>query len=146
MKHIKSKETENEQILQRQIEKSERKLEKRNKAVLKESVLEEIRDKKLRNNIDLQSRFVVEVDRAMEEKSQVIASRRYHELQADLAFPEWLKKLLDARNVAASLGHNALLRWRSKCKDIVDVRGEQKYISKSKIILDNLISLSGSSY
>lgn len=117
---IKAKEDANDQYLQMEMEKSERKLRRRLKHVLKETSLEEAREKKAQHASEVKERFILEVDKAVENRSQLAADRRYHQLQADLAFPTWLKKLLDVRLIAVSQGHNGLLKWRSKCKTVIN--------------------------
>ena len=47
----------------------------------KESNLESIREKTIKNREELKKMFIVELDKALEDKSQNIADRRYHELQ-----------------------------------------------------------------
>jgi hypothetical protein len=54
--------------------------------------LEEAREKKIQQSAEVKERFIIEVDKAVEDRSQLAADRRYHQLQADLAFPGWLKK------------------------------------------------------
>ena len=109
-----------ESYVQKAAEHSERKVEKRGKLVDKVALMESIRMKHVGENKELKEKFLIEVDKAVEEKNQNIANRRYYQQQLDLSVPQWVKKLMDARIVAVSLGHNPALKWRSKTKAILD--------------------------
>jgi hypothetical protein len=89
---IKEKEDKTNRFLQRQLVRSERRLDKRLKHVLNETTLEEAREKKVQHSVELKEKFIIEVDKAVENERQRIADKRYHELQAELAIPQWLTK------------------------------------------------------
>jgi len=59
---------------------------------MKETMLEEKREGNIARSEQIKEQYMLEVDRAIEEKNQNIADRRYHKLQADLAMPQWLLK------------------------------------------------------
>jgi len=63
------------------VARSERKLKQREALVEKESEFELVREKARSDRTELRDRFIIEVDKAVEEKNQNIADRRYHELQ-----------------------------------------------------------------
>ena len=117
---VKKKEEKNDNYIRRAANHSERKLEKREKLVEKVALMESIRLKHMNDRSELRDKFLIEVDKAVEEKNQNIANRRYHLQQVDLATPLWVKKLMDARIIAVSLGHNPALRWRSKTKKVLN--------------------------
>ena len=110
----------NQQIIEDFSMMSHSKLEKRGKLVGKEDYIESIREWHTSSRRELKNKFLIEVDRAVEEKNQNIANRRYHEFQTEMAVPYWITKLMDARIVAVSLGHNPALRWRSRTKKILE--------------------------
>jgi pentatricopeptide repeat protein len=65
-----------------------------------------------------QEKYVFEVDKAMEDRAQLKASRQYHMAHIHRLLPEWCKVVEEILQLVRGYGHNNKLQWRSKAKTL----------------------------
>lgn len=71
--------------------------------------------------VKVKEQYVSEVDKAMEEKSQLKAERQYHNAKLHDLLPLWSKILIDIKDIIANKGHNDKTAWRSSAKSLMQL-------------------------
>ena len=117
LRELRQKLRQKEHMIDASIEKanydSNMKLNKRNKIINRRSEIENHRIERVKRNTEVKTKFLINVDKAVESKLQNRLVRLYHKKHIENLMPEWTRTLALVENEVNSRGHNDKLKWRS---------------------------------
>lgn len=108
-----------ERLLKAKEEESKKNIEDYTLRIMKNDRKEEARQTLLRKNTEVKENFVLEVDRKMQEQSQISANVLFTKKQIEIGLPTWFKTMKTCISVIQSCGHTNKLKWRSQATNLL---------------------------